>query len=152
MMALAVPLFVLAAVGALLGQHDAPPAAASARTPVAVGSAAGADLVARVGYNAGWRGAALVDAVAYAYIESAFRPTAVSRTGCVGLWQICPPHPDDMDPQANAGHAFGKWRGCRGGSFACDWDPYDGGPGNPAWWTGRTLGQHAVQALPSGGA
>lgn len=147
---------VTAALGHAFGLGDGGPAPSGSTVAAPAGAvstvgAAGAALVVSVGYNAGWRGPTLAAAGAYAWIESGFRTTAVSRTGCEGLWQLCPPPADAFDPQANADHAYAKWRGCRGGSWDCDWTPYDGGTGNPAWATGYALAQQAMSRLPGGG-
>lgn len=148
---------VTAALGHAVGLGDGAPASSSAApapapaSAVSTQGASGAALVVSVGYNAGWRGPTLAAAGAYAWIESGFRPTAVSRTGCEGLWQLCPPPADAFDPQANARHAYAKWRGCQGGSFDCDWTPYDEGATNPGWATGYALAQQAMKGLPGGG-
>jgi hypothetical protein len=144
---------VTAALGHALGLGDGgtAPAGAAPSSAVSAAGAAGADLVVTVGYNAGWRGPILAQAGAYAYIESGFRPTAVSSTGCKGLWQLCPPPADAFDPQANARHAYEKWRRCRGGSFDCDWTPYDQGTANRGWAAGYALAQKAMTGLPNGG-
>jgi hypothetical protein len=146
---------VAAALGHALGLGDggtpAVPAAAGQAGAVSVTATAGATLVVGVGYNAGWRGPTLAAAGAYSWIESGFRPTAVSSTGCRGLWQICPTKPDSFDPQINANQAHRKWAACRGGSFDCDWTPYDQGAANPQWATGYALAQKAMAALPNGG-
>jgi hypothetical protein len=148
---------VLVAAGvaqAVLGGHGgAAPAVGQVGSVASAPTAgvAGAALVVQVAYEAGWRGQALTDAGAYSWIESGFRPTAVSRTGCEGLWQLCPPPADAFDPAANARHAYAKWQGCGGGSFTCDWTPYDGGTANPAWATGYALAQKAMARLPGGG-
>lgn len=118
-------------------------------TPVT--ASAGADLAAQVGYNAGWRGETLVEAVAYAGIESNWRRDAVSSTGCIGIWQLCPARQEDFDPQTNANRAHGKWAGCRGGSFDCDWTPYDLGRANPAWPMDYASALQAVAQLPNHG-
>jgi hypothetical protein len=96
--------------------------------------------------GAGFTGTALLEAVAYSWIESSFNSTAVSSTGCRGLWQICgQPVPGDLnDPSINAQNAFAKWRACRGGSFTCDWTPYDQGPANRMWAQGYQLAQQAA--------
>lgn len=44
--------------------------------------------IAVVAYDAGFRGNALVTAVAVAYAESSGRTDVVNSIGCVGLWQI----------------------------------------------------------------
>lgn len=147
---------VAAALGHALGLGDggAAPAVPAAHEPigaVSVTATSGASLVVGVGYNAGWRGASLAAAGAYAYIESGFRANAVSSTGCRGLWQICPTKPDSFDPQVNANQAHRKWAACRGGSFDCDWTPYDQGAANPGWATGYALAQKAMTGLPKGG-
>ncbi len=109
-------------------------------------------MAAKVGYNAGWRSATLVEAVTYNGIESGWNWNAVSYTGCEGGWQICPPRVGDFDPQTNANIAYEKWAACRGGSFDCDWTPYDQGYANPSWNTDYAIAQQAVAALPGGGA
>lgn len=147
---LIIGMFVLAAGQAFLSHGDLGPAGPSPQ--VALASASGADLAARVGYNAGWRGPVLVQAVAYSGIESGWRVDAVSPTGCLGLWQLCPTRQRDLDPQTNADDAHGKWQACDGGSFSCAWDPYDGGSGNPAWGRDYAIAQQAVAGLPNGGA
>lgn len=86
--------------------------------------------VARVAYNAGWRGQDLIDAIAYAGIESSFNEDARSSTGCCGLWQLCPCV--STDPQANANAAYAKWQAA-GSTFDKDWTPYDQGRANPNW-------------------
>lgn len=103
--------------------------------------------VAQHAYNAGWRGLDLVQAVAYAWIESGFSAEAVSETGCGGLWQLCPKPSGWSDPQTNANAAYAKWKACRGGSFACDWTPYDGGSNNPGWAEGLKQAQDAVKGV-----
>jgi hypothetical protein len=147
---LIVAALVCAALGHALGLGDgAAPSAPAGNVPVA--AASGAALVVGVGYNAGWRGSVLAEAGAFAYIESGFRADAVSSTGCRGLWQICPTKPDSFDPQTNADQAHRKWAACRGGSFDCDWTPYDQGSANPGWATGHALALHAMAGLPDGG-
>lgn len=147
-------------VAAVQAKPGAPPVQAKPGTPPVqpgnyptdlVGRAA---LAAQVGYHAGprWRSSTLVEAVAFAGIESAWRPGAVSSTGCIGLWQLCPTRMIDVDPQINADRAYGKWSGCRGGSFDCDWTPYDQGHASPAWATDYGIAQRVVAALPGGGA
>lgn len=100
--------------------------------------------VAQAWTGAGGPASAVAEAVAYAWIESGYRSDAVSPTGCVGIWQICPPPPNASDPAVNAQAAVGKWKACRGGSFACDWTPYDLGQANPGWAKGYTDGQAAA--------
>lgn len=93
-------------------------------------------------------------AVAYAWIESGYSPAAHSPTGCVGLWQICGTSVtgDLTDPAVNARAAVAKWKACQGGSFDCDWTPYDFGPANPGWAKGLADGQAAMAALGSPGS
>jgi hypothetical protein len=91
--------------------------------------------VAQYAAQAGFPASAIAEAVAYAGIESSWDPTARSPTGCIGLWQICGTsvHGDLTDPLTNAKAAYAKWKACSGGSFACDWTPYDQGSSNPNW-------------------
>ncbi len=153
--------FLLAVVGKLSGAPDGLPdmrgalgggGGGGAAQVTTADDASNAVVAARAAYAAGWRGQDLVQAVAYGYIESTLHPTAVSSTGCEGWLQTCPPRAGDLDPQGNAVHAHEKWAACDGGSWRCDWDPYDGGPSNPRWATGYALGLQAVKALPGGGA
>lgn len=101
---------------------------------------------------AGFPVSVLPQAAAYAGIESGWNTNAVSSTGCIGLWQICGTQVsgDLKDPSVNAKAAFAKWKSCNGGSFACDWDPYDQGQSNPNWGTyfNQAL-QAAGGALPT---
>jgi hypothetical protein len=154
MMVIVVVVLACAAVGTVLGVGGgatAAPASGATGPSLATTNTSGADLAARVGYNAGWRGTTLVEAVAFSGIESTWGPAAVSPTGCLGLWQLCPTHSRDLDPQTNADDAHSKWAHCSGGSFDCDWTPYDKGHRNPAWSTDYAIAVKAVAALPGGG-
>lgn len=75
-------------------------------------AATGADLCAQVGSVAGFRGDALVTAVAIALAESGCNPNATSAASALGIWQIhAPSHPQYSaaclyDPQCNANAAW----------------------------------------------
>lgn len=84
--------------------------------------------IAELAWKAGWRGNDLIDAIWTAGIESGYRADAVSKTGCCGIWQLCPCV--TMDPQGNANAAYAKWKAA-GNSFQPDWWRYDGGRSNP---------------------
>ncbi len=143
---------LMSMMGFPVGGPDGPSAPWWSGSPPSNDAKGGAALAAQVGHNAGWRGATLIEAVTYAGIESTWGWDAVSSTGCEGGWQICPPRPGDFDPQANAMYAYEKWAACHGGSFECDWTPYDQGHANPAWNIDYTIAVQAVSALPGGGA
>lgn len=83
--------------------------------------------VAELAWKAGFRGNDLIDAIWTAGIESGYRTDAVSKTGCCGLWQLCPC--TTMDPQGNANGAYAKFKAA-GNSFQRDWWQYDGGRSN----------------------
>lgn len=95
---------------------------------------------------------AVPQAVAYAGIESGLDANNVSSTGCTGLWQICATSLNASNPAAltnpltNAQQAVAKWKGC-GGSFSCDWTPYDGGPNNIGWAGWYSQGLSAASKL-----
>lgn len=91
-------------------------------------------------------GPAIPEAVAYAWIESGYNDSAVSPTGCCGVWQLCS-CVGSGNIAANASAAVAKYKACNGGSFACDWTPYDLGPANPQWGAGYAAGVQAVASL-----
>lgn len=49
-----------------------------------------------------------------AWSESGGNDLAVSSTGCVGRYQLCPPPPDARDGRANTRHAIQKWANGQG--------------------------------------
>jgi hypothetical protein len=71
--------------------------------------------VAEVAYQAGWRGENLMLAVAHAYAESRFIPTAYGQAyNTYGLWQVEGSHyngdPNNLfNPQVNADVAYKVW-------------------------------------------
>jgi hypothetical protein len=52
--------------------------------------------------------------------ESGGDPNAVSGSGCVGLFQLCPAQSGDADPATNVARAYAKWV-AGGGSFGPSW-------------------------------
>lgn len=105
--------------------------ATSCQTTTATGKLS-APQVAALAFTAGWRGADLTIAVALTMPESGADTTAVQQneppalTG-VGLWQLTPGTPADLDPLTNAkaayakylaaGHAFTPWTTFTGGEY-----------------------------------
>lgn len=113
-------------------EDQIPNPSCSVSTPVDITGYTGADLAARVAYNAGFTGQSLVVAVAIAGAESRYNPNAIGDTTLVnskwgpslGFWQcrtlVNPSaysypdtlriNPDLYDPQknANAAYAFSK--------------------------------------------
>ncbi len=104
---------------------------ASCQTTTATGKLSAAE-VAALAFTAGFRGQDLVTAVAITMPESGADTTAVQQneppalTG-VGLWQLTPGTPADLDPLTNAkaayakyvasGHAFSPWTTFTGGQY-----------------------------------
>jgi hypothetical protein len=105
--------------------------------------------VANLWVSSGGPVSAVPEAVAYAFIESGYDTAAVSPTGCCDVWQLCP---CQGSTSANASAAVAKWKACNGGSFDCDWTPYDGGISNPQWAKGYADGQAAAAQLGTTGA
>lgn len=103
-------------------------AAAAGLAPTAwsppASAAVGADLCAQVAQIAGFRGEALVTAVAVGLAESGCNPTAGNPSGALGLWQIhAPAHPSYStaclyDPQCNANAAWAI------SSQGTNWNPW----------------------------
>jgi len=113
-------------------EDQVPDVSCNIPTPVPIAGYTGVDLVARVAYNAGFRGRSLVVATAIAGAESHYNPNAIGDTGLetdkwgpsCGLWQIRSlKHPEQFNypdslrvqndlfnPQtnANAAYAFSK--------------------------------------------
>lgn len=96
--------------------------------------------IALLAYNAGFRGEALVTAVAIAYAESGgnpsnYNPETAANTpngmGSVGLWQIYRKahpdlaHMDLLDPQVNANAAFEVYK--QAGYSFHPWSTYQHG-------------------------
>ncbi|GAA3209591.1 hypothetical protein [Actinocorallia longicatena] len=114
--------------------------------------AAGSDLCAEVGYNAGFRGDGLVTAIAVALAESSCDPSATNEYNNTpasrdrGLWQINDhyhPEVDDAcayDAQCNANAAFEI---STGGTNWNQWSTYNAG----AHWRHMDEAQAAVDRL-----
>ena len=105
-------------------------------TPTGPGSVSDAEVAAAAAHQAGFRGEALVTAVAIARVESTWDPEATNGSH-FGLWQIAREHKgkvpgwdteaDIFDPLLNARYAFALYSARPGTGEAkfADWIPFE---------------------------